>query len=286
MQQRLGLFNSDRLQAFMRSRMGTTVLFLATHSTVSQCHRIRSLNGESYTHGRLTSILTGIRGFVTEPQTGYKNRTMPYVRGRTLGGSSAFNYMVYQRPTIGTLQKWGDEVGDDSWTWSNVLKYYARSATFTPPTPGSRPANATPGYDTSVFANGPVQASYSPFSFPVSGWLLKASQALGIPYLSSGFESGRLLGNSWAPASISPKTGERSSSEQAYLQLGLETQQLTVYTHSLAKKILFNGITATGVQVQTGSLPFTLTAKKEVIVSCGAFQSPQVRIPISSRLLC
>ena len=183
--------------------------------------------------------------------------------------------MLYQRPTVGAMQKWADDVEDQSWTWNNVLKYFARSSTFNLP-PKSRPQNATPGYDESVFDNGPVQTSYSTYSSPVAGWFLKAAQALGLEYAAHGFQSGHLLGNGWTPSTVTAKTGVRSSSQEAYLQMGLETQNLTVYTHSLAKKLVFDGQKATGVQVATGQLPFTLTAEREVVVSCGAFQSPQV----------
>lgn len=183
--------------------------------------------------------------------------------------------MLYQRPTVGAMQKWADDVGDHSWTWKNVLKYFARSSTFNLP-PKSRPQNSTPGYDESVFENGPVQTSYSTYSSPVAGWFLKAAQALGLRYAAHGFQSGHLLGNGWTPSTVTSKTGVRSSSQEAYLQMGLETQRLTVYTHSFAKKLAFDGRKATGIHVATGKLPFMLSAKREVIVSCGAFQSPQV----------
>lgn len=96
--------------------------------------------------------------FVTTPQAGANNRTEHYPRGKCLGGSSARNYMVYQRPTVGTMQLWADRVGDQSWTWENVLPLYNRSATLTPPNMSIRAANTTPLYDLSVFGGGPLQA--------------------------------------------------------------------------------------------------------------------------------
>ena len=92
---------------------------------------------------------------VTTPQPGANGDEVHYSRGKCLGGSSARNYMVYQRPSKGTMQKWADDVDDQSWTWENVLPYYEKSSTFA--LPGGRPANATPLYDASVFGGGPVQ---------------------------------------------------------------------------------------------------------------------------------
>lgn len=66
--------------------------------------------------GSLDQIPTVDWGFVTTPQPGANDREVPYARGRCLGGSSAVNFMVYQRGTEGSYQKWADQVGDDSYT--------------------------------------------------------------------------------------------------------------------------------------------------------------------------
>ena len=98
--------------------------------------------------------------FLTTPQAGGNNKSIHYAQGKCLGGSSARNYMVYQRPTKGAMQKWADAVDDQSWTWENVLPYYERSTHFTPPEMSIRAANATPSYDASVFGNGPLSVRY------------------------------------------------------------------------------------------------------------------------------
>lgn len=185
--------------------------------------------------------------------------------------------MVYQRPSIGTMQRWADEVGDQSWTWNGTLPYYARSATFTPPKPGVRPDNATPGYDTSVFAGGPVQASYPNYASPFGPHVFKGWSELGETVRERGMESGDLLGHQWVPQSLEPRTQERSSGETSYLALALRTTKLSVYTHALVKRVLFHqDKTATGVEVETAGQRYTVSASKEVILSAGAFQSPQL----------
>lgn len=93
------------------------------------------------------------------------------------------------------------------------------------------------------------------------------------------FESGELIGSQYCPLTVIPEDQTRGSSEATYLRSYLRTTgtHLQVYTHTLAKRVLFDSKkTAIGVQVETCGLPYTLTAKKEVILSAGAFQSPQL----------
>jgi len=91
---------------------------------------------------------------MTTPQVG--GIPIHYAQGKGLGGSSVRNLMVYQRPTVGSMQKWADELDDQSWTWENVLPYFQKSVTLTPPNLSAR-SHAVPSYDTSAFGNGPVK---------------------------------------------------------------------------------------------------------------------------------
>lgn len=98
-----------------------------------------------------------------------------------------------------------------------------------------------------------------------------------------GLNAGVLNGSAFSTLTIDPRNGYRSSSESSFLQAALQNGTAPiVYKNTLAQKILFNGTTATGVQLVTASsygtkpINFTLTAKKEVIVSAGVFQSPQL----------
>lgn len=70
---------------------------------------------------------------VSVPQTGAANRRIHFAQGKTLGGSSAINTMGYHRGTVGTYQRWADLAGDQSYTWPNVLPYFKKSTTLTPP---------------------------------------------------------------------------------------------------------------------------------------------------------
>ena len=92
-----------------------------------------------------------------------------------------------------------------------------------------------------------------------------------------GFNGGKILGSAYATFTIDPINAERSSSESSFLQAALKNTTLQVYKQTLAQQILFSSDkTAVGVIVSTGGLNYTLSAKEEVIVSAGVFQSPQL----------
>lgn len=81
----------------------------------------------------------------------------------------------------------------------------------------------------------------------------------------------------WVSHTINPQNEHRSSSQTSFLDRAIRTTSLIVYTKTLAKKVLFDSNkTAIGVEVDTAGLSYTLTAKREVILSAGAFQSPQL----------
>lgn len=222
-------------------------------------------------------------GFVTEPQEGAAQRRIHYARGKTLGGSSARNYMVIHRPTKGSLQKWADEVGDETYRWDNFFQYYKRSCNYT--TFNKTLYNATIGQDPSAFdpQGGPLQVSFSNYADPFGSWAQKGFTGVGMN-LQDGLNSGILNGSSFGTLSIDPRNGYRSSSESSFLQAALQLGTAPViYKNSLSTRILFDeNNTATGVSVITAGpygipqLNYTLSARKEVIVSAGTFQSPQL----------
>lgn len=214
---------------------------------------------------------------------GSANRTLHYARGKTFGGSSARNYFLYQRPTVGSLKKWADAVGDQSWTWESLLPYYKKAVHYTPPN-ATLYTNSSNTQDSNAFTpkGGPVQVSFSGAVDPFGTWARLALINASMPQIS-GLNSGELLGSAYATLTIDATTGYRSSAEASYLQSALNNHSAPIlYKNTLASRILFNGTAAAGVSAITAgtygtpSVNFTLTARKEVIVSAGAFQSPQL----------
>ncbi|KAI9647021.1 hypothetical protein NHQ30_005023 [Ciborinia camelliae] len=219
-------------------------------------------------------------GYQTTPQLGAFNTSLHYARGKTLGGCSARNFMVYQRGTVGSMKKWADQVGDDSYEWDNFLPFYQKSVNFTGPDMNLRSANSTPEYvaaEAAQFpATGPLSVTWSHYAQAFGTWAIEGLAQIGMPVIP-GFLGGSLIGSSYPTFTLDAETMTRESSETSFLRVGMQFPDLKVYTLSLAKKIIFDDSkTATGVLVETGGYPFTLTANKEVIVSAGVFGSPQL----------
>ncbi|KAL9563845.1 hypothetical protein ACKAV7_012017 [Fusarium commune] len=217
--------------------------------------------------------------FTTTPQTSANNREIHYARGKVLGGSSQLNFLVYHRPTNGTMAKWAEEVGDDSYRWDAMLPHFQRSANFTPPNNMKRGPEIITDYDNDAFSTtgGPVHVSYANY---VPSWSALVAKGLGAVGLKSinGFSSGRLLGYSYTTTTVRSESATRSASDDFVKAARNEKlNTLKIYTQSLAKRVLFNKEKrATGVEVTSLGVDFTLKARKEVILSAGVFMSPQI----------
>ncbi|PQE34052.1 choline dehydrogenase protein [Rutstroemia sp. NJR-2017a WRK4] len=220
---------------------------------------------------------------VSIPQPSAGNVRYHYASGKTLGGSSALNTLAYHRSTAGAYRKWADIAGDDNYTFENLLPYFKKSCQLTPPDLKKRNTpNATVIYDPTVFSTkkGPLQVSWNNWVDPTINWMAHAIQSLGIPLSPVGFSSGSLAGyGAWVPATIDPKHATRSSSKTAYLDDAILSTDIMMHIHSQAIKILFSegsSRKATSVVINTGGVEYTIQAKKEVILSAGAFHSPQL----------
>jgi choline dehydrogenase len=185
--------------------------------------------------------------------------------------------MMYNRPTKGAYQFWADKVGDQAYTWDNMAPFLERSMQFSTNVQ-HRPANATPLYNASVFSltGGPLHVSYPGYVYPIAYYGSKAFSSIGLKEIP-GFTTGDLHGWGWWQFTIDPNTGLRSSSESSFLAQTLGRLGLTIYVNSMARNIIFSNKTAVGVNITNyGQQPFTLTARKEVIVSAGIYNSPQL----------
>ena len=168
-------------------------------------------------------------------------------------------------------------MGDSAYTFTNLLPFYKSGIHYTEANL-TLYTNSTVLQDPSAFAGstGPLQVSYDNFADPFDTWAQKALEESGMSAIN-GFNGGKILGSAYATFTIDPTNAERSSSESSFLQAALRNTTLQVYKQTLAQQILFSSNkTATGVLVSTGGQSYVLSAKKEVIVSAGTFQSPQL----------
>jgi len=233
----------------------------------------------------------------TAPQPGIGGRAPLYTSGKTFGGGSARNFLNYQRyvivhslnlsiasiqhsllnflhrSSVGAFQKWADEVGDQSYTFDNLLPFFKKSVHFTPPTASTTPSNVSLPYEANYFSSdgGPLQVSFPGYFNAISSWIGNAFDELGFKRLPA-FSDGRLFGWSYFTYTVDPTSQTRSSSETSFLRAALrETTNLNFYKSTQVKKILLDNCkTATGVLVNTAGVEYTIAASKEVILSAGS----------------
>jgi choline dehydrogenase len=183
--------------------------------------------------------------------------------------------MLYQRGTVQSHQQWADAVDDKSYSWEAFLPYFQKSVNYTGPNTNLRAANASvPQPSTEAYQSdgGPLHVTHSNWATPWASWAQKGFREIGIPDIDD-FDSGHLLGSQYCPCTIRPEDQTRATSESTFLQKAMQSDEknLKVFTHTLAKQLLFDGNkTATGVVVETGGFNYTLSANKEVILSAGA----------------
>lgn len=188
--------------------------------------------------------------------------------------------MLYHRGTNGSYDKWAREVEDESYTFDKLLPYFQRSTHITPASNKVSRENATVYYDQLAFNNDlpyhqPLHVSWANYVRTFSTWTKQALRAVGVS-ASFSLDHGSLQGSSYALTTITPEDQHRDSSQTSFLSHSMKTTDIKVYTQTMARKIQFSNNIATGVQVTTAGKNYTLRAKKEVILSAGALQSPQL----------
>lgn len=179
------------------------------------------------------------------------------------------------RGTKGSYQEWANNVGDQSYTFDNLLHYFRKSPHFTPPNYAKRGKGSKVAYDLTAFspAGGPLQVSYTNYFAPAATYFRSALVKLGVTEIS-GLNSGKLLGFSEFSVTIDPRAETRSSSQTSFLQESITTSTLQVYQKTLANKILFDaGKRVIGVSVVTAGRSYILSARKEIILAAGVVRS-------------
>ena len=197
--------------------------------------------------------------FETEPAPGLAGRRIPLPRGKVLGGTTAINGMLYIRGTPPDYDGWRD-AGNPGWGWNDVLPYFIRAENNT------RGANAFHG------ADGPLSVSDIPHD-PLSDAFLRASGEAGFPVLED-FNGASQEGASYYQ--MMTRRGRRASTARAYLKAARNRANLQVVTGAQATRILFDGKRASGVEFVRGGAKQTAAARREVLITSGALQSPQL----------
>lgn len=192
-----------------------------------------------------------------EPGLGFRQRVLP--RGRTLGGSSSINAMVYIRGNRLDYDGWA-ALGHDGWGWEDVFPYFLKSEN------NERGASDWHG------DSGPLRVSENRSGFSTCAAFIEAAVQAGLERTDD-FNGPEQDGVGWYQ--VTQHGGLRCSTAVAYVHPVLERENLTVETEAHVTRLLLEGTRAVGVEIdQRGELHEV--RGQEVILSAGSYQSPQI----------
>lgn len=201
------------------------------------------------------------------PQTHLGNRQMFQPRGKTLGGSSSINACVNIRGNAADFNLWAD-LGCDGWSYDEVLPYFKKSESYAPLQQGhNSELSRFHGND------GPLHISSSAHLNPVSAAFVQAGIQAGWPEnqdFNGASQTGFGIYKSYH------KEGQRFSNARAYLWPVMNRPNLTVITDIRVSRIVFEGKRATGVEYLSQGLTKLAKARREVVLSAGTFNTPQI----------
>ena len=199
--------------------------------------------------------------FMSEPSEGTNNRSSYWPRGKVLGGSSSINAMVYVRGNPQDFDDWFDS-GNPGWSYSDLLPYFKKMETW------------QHGSDEFRGGDGPLKVSdVSAQLHPLCKSFFFAAKDLGFDF-NVDMNGANQEGVGYYQ--LTTHKGQRMSSSRAYLHPALKRKNLTVITKALATRILFDGNVAIGVEYIISGNIHKVYAKKEVILSAGSVNSPQL----------
>lgn len=198
--------------------------------------------------------------FETVPQKGLNGRKGYQPRGKCLGGSSAINAMIYIRGNAQDYDDWSAQ-GNEGWSYQEVLPYFIKSEK------NERIKNQYHGND------GPLSVIDLRSDNPLQARYLEAAKELGYPILDD-FNSAEQEG--LGVYQVTHINGERCSAARAYLFPHLERKNLTVEIHAVTHRIIIENGVAVGVEYKQGGQIKQIYARREVLLSAGAMQSPQI----------
>jgi len=198
--------------------------------------------------------------YQTEPEPGLGGRSVFQPRGKVLGGSSSINGLLYIRGQHEDYDRWRQR-GNVGWGYDDVLPYFKKAE------------DQTRGADDFHGSGGPLPVSNLGHPDPISAAFIEAAVEAGIPR-NPDFNGASQEGAGFFQTTT--KGGRRASAAVAYLRPAKGRGNLHVETSALAEKILFEGRRAVGVQYRQAGASRVARARKEVLVSGGAFNSPQL----------
>ena len=215
----------------------------------------------------------------TEPDAGLNNRVQRYPRGRVLGGCSSINGMIYMRGQARDYDAWAKITGDDSWSWQNVLADFKAHENHYRLDQGADPITGNNSRFSDMHGSGGEwRVEKQRLSWDVLDSFADAAEQAGIEKIDD-FNGGDNAGVGYFD--VNQRSGWRWSSSKAFLRPARGRSNLTIWTGSQAQKLTWstadNGQPrCTGLSLSRAGQTVQVTANREVILSAGAINSPQI----------
>ncbi|KAE8137964.1 hypothetical protein BDV38DRAFT_82350 [Aspergillus pseudotamarii] len=218
--------------------------------------------------------------FETVPQPGLSGRKLPWPRGKVLGGTSALNFMAWNRGNREDYDAW-KELGNLGWGWDDLLPCFQRSETFHPPDVTHQKQYHSYYQEETHGTTGPLHTTHIQSYGPTHQFWHATLNAVGVDSsLDSLAGSNRGAWN--MICTVDPISQTRSYSATAYYQPIAERSNLILLTEAMVTKVLIekdgnaDQWVATGVDILCDDKQREIYAAREVILSAGSVQSPQL----------
>ncbi len=181
-----------------------------------------------------------------------------WIRGKGLGGSSSVNGMIWSRGEPQDYDDW-EKMGCTGWNGASMTAAFQRLE------------DHKLGASKLRGAGGPVRVDPHLYTYPLADRMIEAGEALGLTRTA---ELNDIPGGRVGLYSHNIKKGRRQSSAVTFLSKARKRRNVTIVTHALAERILFDGTRACGIEVKVKGQPRTFACRGEIIVSGGAIESP------------
>jgi len=197
--------------------------------------------------------------YLTEPQAQLNNRRIHFPRGKTLGGCTSINAMMWVRGFAADYDEWAQHAGDQ-WSFKNVVAYFRRIE------------NVQGAGEPDEGVDGPLHISHQRSPHHLTAAWLQAVQQSGYSIERPNLPQP----NGFSQTAVTQRRGRRWSMADAYLRPALRRGNLTLITNAAATRIRFAGKQAVGVEFETNGRVQFARATREIILSAGVINSPQL----------